>query len=146
MESAPQDFRGPATGVAEQIPNSAELESASVEFEGADGDRQRSGARWFATASSVSDGVDRQAEKADSIGSTSGAVERRTTGSEQPPASAAIIPAAEEARELPAVSDRGEYLSPLAGLAQLPLDEHADRFAQVHDRLQAALTQIDPSG
>ena len=31
----------------------------------------------------------------------------------------------------------------LAGLAERPLDEHADAFAQVHAQLQAALAEID---
>ena len=31
----------------------------------------------------------------------------------------------------------------LAGLAERPLDEHADTFAQVHAQLQAALAEID---
>jgi hypothetical protein len=49
-------------------------------------------------------------------------------------------------RPEPASGDFADYLSPLTDLGEVSLDQHAERFAQVHERLQGALTEIDASG
>ncbi len=55
---------------------------------------------------------------------------------------------AESATTAPTVQDDvvQEHLAVLGDLAEHPLSEHADRFGQLHARLQAALSEIDQAG